>query len=217
MSRVIVRFILNGQCIANKPLNSQDNLKTAREKIKGKISDSQHFLTKDGDIIDVNDEESYTIGDVIDEKRVINIKGAEVKKGIRIKINDKVLTTLEIDNKTTINNIRTLVQNIPDSAHFYTLDNDKVERDEEEDYIVEDIINNEEINLKEDKEKSTPEINDLTIGICLNGKPMIKKKFNKDTSLSDVRKEIENVKQIPKDFVFEDEEEFKISTDDEQT
>ncbi|BFU21273.1 Zeta toxin/Type II/IV secretion system protein/Elongation factor Tu GTP binding domain/Septin/AIG1 family/50S ribosome-binding GTPase, putative [Entamoeba histolytica] len=216
MSRVIVRFILNGQCIANKPLNSQDNLKIAREKIKGKMLDSQHFLTKDGDLIDVNDEESYTIGDVIDEKRIINIKGTEVKIGIRIKINDKVLTTIEIDNKTTINIIRTLVQNIPESAHFYTLDNDKIERDEEEEFTVEDIINNEEINLKEEKE-NIPEINDITIGICLNGKPLIKKQFNKTNSLSDVRKEIENVKQIPKDFVFEDLEGFKIPIDDEQS
>ncbi|EDS88974.1 hypothetical protein, conserved, partial [Entamoeba histolytica HM-1:IMSS] len=216
MSRVVVKFLLNGKCVANKPLNSQDNLKIAREKIKGKMLDSQHFLTKDGDLIDVNDEESYTIGDVIDEKRIINIKGTEVKIGIRIKINDKVLTTIEIDNKTTINIIRTLVQNIPESAHFYTLDNDKIERDEEEEFTVEDIINNEEINLKEEKE-NIPEINDITIGICLNGKPLIKKQFNKTNSLSDVRKEIENVKQIPKDFVFEDLEGFKIPIDDEQS
>ncbi|BFU26587.1 hypothetical protein conserved [Entamoeba histolytica] len=217
MSRVIVRFLLNGQCIATKPLNSQDKLKTVREKIKEKMSDSQYFLTRDGDIIDVNDEEDFIVEDVIDEKRIINIKRTEDKKGIRIKINDKVITTIEIDNKTPLSDVRKIVQNIPESAYFYTPDDDRVERDNEEEYIVEDIINNEEINLKEEKEKSTPEINDITIGICLNGKPLIKKQFNKNISLSDVRKEIENVKQIPKDFVFEDLEGFKIPSDDEQT
>ncbi|BFU24139.1 hypothetical protein conserved [Entamoeba histolytica] len=216
MSRVVVRFSLNGQCIANKPLNSQDKLKTAREKIKEKMSDSQHFLTKDGDVIDVNDEESYTIGDVIDEKRVINIKGTEVKKGIRIKINDKVLTTLEIDNKTKINIIRTLVQNIPESAHFYTIDNDKIERDEEEDYIVQDIINNEEINLKEEKENTSEEEN-VTIKINLNGKLFMKKQLNKNTSLANIRKKLEIVTCVTKGFVFKDQEGCEISTDKEKS
>ncbi|EMD47693.1 Hypothetical protein EHI5A_258320, partial [Entamoeba histolytica KU27] len=135
MSRVVVRFILNGQCVATKPLNSQDKLKTAREKIKEKMSDSQHFLTKDGDIIDKNDEECFTVGDVIDEKRVINIKGIEDKKEVRIKINDKIITTIEMDTKTPLSDVRKIVQNIPDSAYFYTLDNDKIERNTEEEFI----------------------------------------------------------------------------------
>ncbi|EMD43408.1 Hypothetical protein EHI5A_261980, partial [Entamoeba histolytica KU27] len=216
MSRVVVRFILNGKFLATKPLNSQDKLKTVREKLKEKMSDSQHFLTKDGDPIDKNDEECFTIGDVIDEKRVINIKETEDKKGIRIKINDKIITTIEIDTKTYLSDVRKIVQNIPNSAYFYTLDNDKIERNTEEEFIVEDIINNEEINLKEEKE-NTPEINDITIGICLNGNPLIKKQLNKNISLSDVRKEFENEKQIPKDFAFEDQEGFKISSGDEQS
>ncbi|BFU26500.1 hypothetical protein conserved [Entamoeba histolytica] len=216
MSRVVVRFILNGQCVATKPLNSQDKLKTAREKIKEKMSDSQYFLTKDGDIIDKNDEECFTVGDVIDEKRVINIKGIEDKKEVRIKINDKIITTIEMDTKTPLSDVRKIVQNIPDSAYFYTLDNDKIERNTEEEFIVEDIINNDEIILKEEKE-NIPEINDITIGICLNGKPKIKKQFNKNISLSDVRKEIERLQQIPKRFEFEDQEGFKISSDDEQS
>ncbi|GAB1226167.1 hypothetical protein ENUP19_0277G0003 [Entamoeba nuttalli] len=216
MSRVIVRFLLNGKCVATKPLNSQDKLKTAREKIKEKMSDSQHFLTKDGDVIDKNDEECSTVQDVIDESRIINIKETEDKKEIRIKINDKLITTIEINNKTHLSDVRRIVQNIPDSAYFYTLDNDKVERDDEEEFIVEDIINNEEINLKEEKE-NTPEINDITIGMCLNGKLLLEKHFNKTIFLSDVRKEIENEKQIPKDFDFEDQDGFKISINDEQS
>ncbi|GAB1223191.1 hypothetical protein ENUP19_0136G0028 [Entamoeba nuttalli] len=74
MSRIIVRFLLNGKCVATKPLNSQDNLKTAREKIKGKMSDSQHFLTRKGDIIDANEEEEFTVEDIINNEE-INIKG----------------------------------------------------------------------------------------------------------------------------------------------
>ncbi|GAB1226688.1 hypothetical protein ENUP19_0301G0037 [Entamoeba nuttalli] len=144
MSRIIVRFLLNGKCVATKPLISQDSLKTARDKLKEKISDSQHFLTKDGDVIDVKDEECRSVQDVIDEKRVINIKGIEDKKGIRIKINDKIITTIEIDNKTPLSDVRKIVQNILESACFYTLDNDKVERDEEEEFT--------------NKEKSTPEV-----------------------------------------------------------
>ncbi|BFU18677.1 hypothetical protein conserved [Entamoeba histolytica] len=216
MSKVVVKFLLNGKCVATKPLNSQDNLKIVREKIKEKISDSQHFLTKDGDVIDANDEECRIVQDVIDEKRVINIKETEDKKGIRIKINDKIITTIEIDTKTYLSDVRKIVQNIPNSAYFYITDDDRVERDDEDVFTVEDIINNEEINLKEEKE-NTPEINDITIGICLNGNPLIKKQLNKNISLSDVRKEFENVKQIPKDFVFEDLEGFKIPTDDEQS
>ncbi|GAB1221139.1 hypothetical protein ENUP19_0065G0015 [Entamoeba nuttalli] len=74
MSRIIVRFLLNGKCVATKPLNSQDNLKTVRDKIKGKMSDSQHFLTRKGDIIDANEEEEFTVEDIINNEE-INIKG----------------------------------------------------------------------------------------------------------------------------------------------
>ncbi|GAT99284.1 hypothetical protein conserved [Entamoeba histolytica] len=73
MSRVIVRFLLNGQCIATKPLNSQDSLKTVREKLKEKMSDSQHFLTKDGDKINANDEEDFIVEDIINNEE-INLK-----------------------------------------------------------------------------------------------------------------------------------------------
>ncbi|EMD49758.1 Hypothetical protein EHI5A_237180, partial [Entamoeba histolytica KU27] len=73
MSRVTVRLLLNGEYFANKPLNSQDSLKTVREKLKGKMSDSQHFLTRKGDRIDVNDEEEYIVEDIINNEE-INLK-----------------------------------------------------------------------------------------------------------------------------------------------
>ncbi|GAB1228272.1 hypothetical protein ENUP19_0391G0001 [Entamoeba nuttalli] len=96
MSRIIVRFILNGQCIATKPLNSQDNLKTVRDKIKGKMSDSQHFLTRKGDIIDANEEEEFIVEDVINNEE-INIK--EEKENIpEIEKNEPIEGSIRLEN-----------------------------------------------------------------------------------------------------------------------
>ncbi|EDR23729.1 hypothetical protein, conserved [Entamoeba dispar SAW760] len=57
----------------------------------------------------------------------------------------------------------------------------------------------------------------VTAGIYLNGKPSGERQLNKNSSLSDIRKEIENVKNIPKEFVFEDQKGSKIEKDKEQT
>ncbi|EDR28950.1 hypothetical protein EDI_147640 [Entamoeba dispar SAW760] len=216
MSRVIVRVFLNGQSISVKPMNSQDNLKTVREKLKEKISVSQQFLSKDGDLIDINDEDSFTIGDIIDSSRIINIKETIDKKGIKIKLNDEIISTIELDKKTKISDIRKLIQNIPETAHFYTPENEIIEKEDEEQFLVEDIINNDEINLKKEKE-NTVEMDIVTAGIYLNGKPSGERQLNKNSSLSDIRKEIENVKNIPKEFVFEDQKGSKIEKDKEQT
>ena len=106
MSNIKVRFFLNGKSISVKPLNSQDNLKTAREKLSEKISGSQQFLTKEGDLIDINDEDSFTIEDVIDSSRIINIKEKEDKKEVKIKLNDKLFKTIELDKKTKLSDVR---------------------------------------------------------------------------------------------------------------
>ncbi|EDR26616.1 hypothetical protein, conserved [Entamoeba dispar SAW760] len=207
MSKVVVKFYLNEQFISSKPMNSQDNLKTVREKLKEKICDFQQFLSKDGELIDISDEDSFTIGDIINESRIINVKEMGDKNEAEIKLNDKIISTVQVDTKTKLSDIRKLIQNIPESAHFYTLDNEIIEKEDEETFLLEDIINN----LKNEKE------NIITVGICLNGKPLINKQLNENLFLSDIRKEIENVKNIPKEFVFENQKGFKILTDDEQS
>ncbi|EDR26286.1 hypothetical protein, conserved [Entamoeba dispar SAW760] len=225
MSNIKVRFFVNGQSLSVKPMTSQDNLKTAREKLKEKISDSQQFLTKEGDLIDISDEDSFTIGDIINESRIINIKETTDKTEVRIKLNDEIISTVQVDKKKKLSEIRKSNQNIPKSARFYTPENDIIEKEDEESFLLEDIINNDEIILKNEKEKTSEKNekenileNDIvTVGICLNGKPLIKKQFSKNISLSDIRKELENVKNIPKDFVFEDQDRFKVLTDDEKT
>ncbi|EDR28199.1 hypothetical protein, conserved [Entamoeba dispar SAW760] len=216
MSRVIVRFYLNGKCISTIPMNSQDNLKTVREKLKEKISDSQQFLSKDGELIDINDEDSFTIGDIIDSSRIINIKETADKKRIKIKLNDEIISTVQVDTKTKISDIRKSNQNIPETAHFYTLDDEIIAKENEEQFLVEDILSNDEINLKKEKE-NTVEMDIVTAGIYLNGKPSGERQLNKNSSLSDIRKEIENEADVPKEFVFEDQKGSKIEKDKEQT
>ncbi|EDR27868.1 hypothetical protein, conserved [Entamoeba dispar SAW760] len=216
MSKVTVRFFLNGKSISTKPLNSQDNLKTAREKLSEKISGSHQFLTKEGDLIDINDEDSFTIEDVIGSSRIINIKEKEDKKEVKIKLNDKLFKTIELDKKTKLSDVRKSIQNIPESAHFYTLDNNIIEKDEEDIFLVEDILNNDEIIIKKEKE-NTPAMDIVDIGIDLNGNPKTKRKLNKNSYLSDIRKEIENIKNIPKDFMFKDKEGYEIQKDEEQS
>ncbi|EDR23529.1 hypothetical protein EDI_107880 [Entamoeba dispar SAW760] len=140
MSNIKVRFFLNGKSISVKPLNSQDNLKTAREKLKQKISGSQQFLTKEGDLIDIDDEEYFTIKETINESRIINIKETGDKKEAKIKLNDETISTIQVDKKTKISDIRKSIQNIPESAHFYTVDNDVIEKEDEESFCVEESI-----------------------------------------------------------------------------
>ncbi|EDR22426.1 hypothetical protein, conserved [Entamoeba dispar SAW760] len=216
MSKVVVKFYLNKQCISTKPMNSQDNLKTAREKLGEKISDSQQFLSEEGDLIDINEEDSFTIGDIINESRRINIKETGDKKRIKLKLNDEVISTIEINKKRKLSDIRKSNQNIPESAHFYTPENDVIEKDDEETFSVEDIINNDEIILKNENE-NTSEMDIISVRIYLNGESFMKKQLNKNSSLSDIRKKLEIVTSMTKGFQFEDQKGFKIERDKEQS
>ncbi|EDR22707.1 hypothetical protein EDI_320040 [Entamoeba dispar SAW760] len=57
----------------------------------------------------------------------------------------------------------------------------------------------------------------ITIGIYLDGKIFMKKQFNKNISLSDIRKKLEIVTCITKGFVFEDQERNKIQRENEKS
>ncbi|EDR25043.1 hypothetical protein EDI_207400, partial [Entamoeba dispar SAW760] len=126
-------------------------------------------------------------------------------------LNDKRVTTVQIDKKTKSNDNRKSIQNIPETAHFYTPDNEIIDKIDKDLVLVKSTSNNDEAILKNEKE------NIVRIGILLNEKPLIKKQLNKNSYLSDIRKIIESLKNIPKDFVFKDQEGFEIPTDEEQS
>ena len=162
MKKVIVKIELDGNSIGTKPLLPDDTLASIRDKIKEKTKGKNYiFLDSDGNDIEKSDENDYTLKDIINEKK-IKIKSTqnEIEDSgqlkIKIFLNDKQILSKNITKNSHLDKVRKFLEkeNIKD---FDFLDPDEciIERQDEKEYSVEDILNNEAIKLKCDKPSPT--------------------------------------------------------------
>ena len=110
MKKEIIRIELNGKIIGSKPLFFHDNLISIRLRLKEKIKEEFIFLDKDGNNIDIEDENDYLLKDIENEK-IIRIKNNEKKiPELKIFLKDKYIysTICGLDNN--IYNLRKLLK-----------------------------------------------------------------------------------------------------------
>ena len=155
MKKEIIRIELNGKIIGSKPLFFNDNLKSIRFKLKEKIKEEYIFLDKDGNNIDKEDENDYILKDIEIEK-VIRIKNSEKMPELKIFLNDKNIYSIIYNYDENIYNLRDLLKDkINENYIFLDKDKNPVERDDEKDYCICDILNiNNKIYLINDNYKS---------------------------------------------------------------
>ena len=154
MGRKVIKFDLNGKIIFSKPFQSNDNLASVREKIKDRINCSFQFLDQDNNLIYVNDENDFIIEDIL-IGQIMKLKSVEDTDSnmmnLNILVNGKKTCSLILKNELTLNKTRRLInKEIKGNYIFLDIDGNQIEETDENDFIIEDILNNGEIKLKQD-------------------------------------------------------------------
>ena len=149
MSKQIIRIILNGKPIGTKPLFGNDSLSTIREKIQDKTKGYSDyiFVDKNGDNISKENEKDYNLENICESKS-IKIKSLKTSNSvINVILNDSF--AINCSNSQNLNVVRGLINNsIQDDFLFLDQDGNTVSKTDENDYSVEDILNNESIKIK---------------------------------------------------------------------
>ena len=183
MSKPIIKLILDGKPIGTKPLFENDNLTTIREKIQDKTKDYSDyiFVDKNGENISKENEKDYNLNNIC-ESKTIQLKSLETSNsGINVILNDSKQFSINCSNSQNLNVVRGLINNsIQDDFLFLDQDGNTVSKTDENDYSVEDILNNASIKIKGNnstiKTSDEPKIvNDNNIN---NKKEISKKKKN---------------------------------------
>ena len=151
MSKQIVKIILDGKSIGTKPLFENDSLTTIREKIQDKTKEYSDyiFIDKNGDNISKENEKDYNLQNIC-ESKTIKIKSLETSNsGINVLLNDSKKFSINCSKSKYLNEVRGLINNnIQEDFLFLDQDGYTISKTDENDYTVEDILNNESIKIQ---------------------------------------------------------------------
>ena len=140
----IIKFELEGKIVGSKPLFSTDNLVFIREKIKEKINSPYIFLDQDENDILQEDEKDYTLQDIVINEKIVKLKSVDNKnfKGIQVYFNNKILTTINCSKENKLEYLRKIIINqMKEDFIFLDSEENKIDKEDEKDYTIEDIIN----------------------------------------------------------------------------
>lgn len=154
MSKQIIRILLDDKPIGTKPFLASESLANIRKKIKDKINNPFQFLDHDENLIDVEDENDYSLENIIHDGKNIKIKSIFEKENedkkflLKIFLNNNNICSFNCKKKDKLTNIRELIYNkIKNNFLFLDMDENIVEMNYEEDYEVNDILKNEIITI----------------------------------------------------------------------
>ena len=155
-----MKFNLNGEIKFSKPFQTEDKLISIREKIKERINYPFQFIDHENNLVDCNDENDFTAEDILDGQ-IINLKSTGAtnsnKMQLNILVNDQKICTMSLEKEMHLNESRELInKTIKGNFAFLDLDEKKIEEDDEKEFIIEDILNNGGIKLKQDTIDSPP-------------------------------------------------------------
>ena len=156
MVRKVIEFNLNREIKFSKPFQTEDILLSIREKIKERFDFSFQFIDHKNDPVDPNDEKTLTAEDILDGQ-IIRLKSTEDttsnsnKMLFNILVNNQKICSKSLEKEMYLSKCRELInKEIKGKFIFLNKDGNKIEKEDEKNFIIEDILNNGEIKLKED-------------------------------------------------------------------
>ena len=162
MGRKVMKFNLNGEIQFSKPFLTEDKLVSIREKIKERIDYPFQFIDHDNNLVDFNDENDFTAEDILDGQ-IIKLKSTGTtssnssKMQINIIVNDQKICAMSLEKEMHLNESRELInKTIKGKFVFLDMDEKKIEETDEKEFIIEDILNNGGIKLKQETIDSPP-------------------------------------------------------------
>ena len=133
-------------------------MSSLRENIKERVKCTFKFLDQESNPVDSNDENDFLIEDILDGqiiklKSIEDISPNELK--LNIFLNDKKISCISLDKGMQLSQSRILINNeIKENFVFLDIKENDIEEIEEKDFIIDDILNNGNIKLKEINFKS---------------------------------------------------------------
>ena len=150
----ICKFEFQGKVIFSKPFNLDENLNKIREKINKKMNCQYSFLTKDGKFINQKDEVEYKLGQIKDGE-TIKLVQIESNQGntngqeIFVLLEGKKICSINSNNDINLSEARKLIVNsLKQDFQFLDSDSNLIDIEDEEDFIIENILNNNSISIK---------------------------------------------------------------------
>lgn len=170
MVKEICKFELKGKIIFSKPLKLDDKLNVIRKQISKRINCPYVFLDSEGNYIEQEDEEEYDlegikVGETIKIKEVEAMesqsKNTNNKSNINVFLDKKIICSIKCNAEEKLSGIRPLInKSFKNDFLFFDAQNNYIEEEDEEDYIVKNILNNNSIKIKSDSildDSSPPE------------------------------------------------------------
>jgi len=155
--------------IGTKPFLSSDTLNIIRQKIKNKINNPFQFLDPDEIPIDVEDENQFPLENIIHDGNNIKIKSVEKENEdkeflLKIFLNNKNIYSFKCRKKDKLTNIREPIYNkIKNNFLFLDMYESTVEMNDEQHYVVNDILKNEIITISTNSNDYPPPTPSLEI------------------------------------------------------
>ena len=151
MSKTIVKIQLDERIIISEPLFLTDTLLSIRETIKKRINVLFLFLNKEGNIINKNEENSVCANNIIN-KEIIKLKSEN--REIEIYLNNEYICSINLNYLEERQNLEEfrkklilLNENLNENTLFLDKYIDVIERKNENNIVIKDIINKNKIKL----------------------------------------------------------------------
>ena len=228
MDKILVKIFVNGKDLCSKKFKKDDTLSEVRKKINLEKKKNLFFMNEDSPI-SIEDENEVQVGDILKNKNIY-LKGESLK----LYINDEYIIDVDLSKEDPLKNlIEKYSKDIPSDFEFLDKDKRTIKKEDvinDEDILIDDVLieniiylvtKNNESKKKTKSDKVTKEEpknskNKLTVNIYLNNKLNAMKKFDPQTTLSELRKSLSDFITEKSFFVKEgikitDEDDFSIS------
>ena len=144
MSSIIISIDLDGKSIGTKPLLIEDTLTTIRKKIQKKVKkDNYIFLDKFGSEIEIEDEESYKLNDICENKKIkLKTSGSCGNNLTKIFLNKTVLCSKDCSKINYLSELRDNLKNdIKEDFIFLDKNGQDIDIEDENEYPISEALN----------------------------------------------------------------------------
>ena len=146
---VRIRIELNEKIICQKKLDISSSLSSIREKIKDKIGRAS-FLDTDGNIIDTNDENDFTLSEIISDN-ILKVKdlNSTNDSGIIIFLDNSRFCSINIGEDETLAKLRSILNDkIKNDFEFIDTNGNLIGKEEEEEFTIKEQLKDDIIKIK---------------------------------------------------------------------
>ena len=180
--KLLIEFYLDDKLIYNKKFLNTEKLCNIRKLLSSKITENFYFISKEENEISSLEENNLKLHKIIKDKKKIFLKSGEKTSNINSKtnlieifMNDQLILNQKLNISNNLPTIRKILgDKIPEDYQFVFPNGLKLDNDDEKEYILEEIISNNKLNLICDNNYNKDIINKEKNNIQIKNNSLIK-------------------------------------------